>query len=293
MSIESGKLKAFVAEQSRPIYLGPRGGKWADSERTRSWRPLGSPRMPRVVPSRSVKTRVGLVVNVRGIGPVTTEPVDSDDSFPPAVASYKAVDDWLVYSGRDGSHGVVVGSEEGLKRWMEEVDEQKPRAKVQEWEATKHGGSAEVEEARLAGKRVADAFELDVPLNFLVQAGADAHGESSYNSVAVVNAHLGGVQEFAGVFSGIELPAGAHIAAHEVAHSAFSSNPQIGHEFIQEVATHKAKYGALTLYHALSSDFEGAMEAASLFVNAPVEMEKRAGALFVATKRWFDFGSPR
>jgi hypothetical protein len=44
------------------------------------------------------------------------EPTDGDDSFPPAIAAYELKDGYVLYTGRNGSEGVVAGTKAELAK---------------------------------------------------------------------------------------------------------------------------------------------------------------------------------
>jgi hypothetical protein len=229
-------------------------------------------------------------VEVPGVGRFIAEPPDSDDTFPPAIASYRDIGGWLFYTGHDGSQGVIAGSRDTLEQWKEHVDRLPKRSTPQSeaWDEFRHDGGERIAGARRAGKAVADAFGLSNEVEFLVQGVEPTSGEHLSDRARVVNAHTDAVQEYTGAFSGLKMQQGAHTAAHEMAHQAFSKDPEAGHAVMRAVREHTIRHGALTMYHAISgSSHEGLMEAAALYVLAPREMAQRAPALYAALHHWF------
>ena len=261
-------------------FMGPRGGKWADAQHTIPWKEQG-------FKHRSEGAAVGEKITVAGIGKFVTEPTDGDDSFPLAVRSFKEVGGWVVYEGKNGSQGVVVGTKEDLNTWKAAVTSQKAEAPQKDWDSS-DGGAANIEAAKEAAHKVSSAFGLKQKLKFVTQEGKSTQGEHGGDAI-ILNGHLGGKEKYSGAFEGIEVPQGAHTAAHEMAHAAFSSNPESGAKAMSAVAAHANDHGPVTAYHGFSdSHFEGLMEAAALYANAPEEMKKKAPELYEAIREWFE-----
>ena len=222
-------------------------------------------------------------VTVLGHGPLWTEPTDTEDSFPPMIASYEIVDGWVVYTGRNGSVGIVVGTRDELRAWKRQVALQLSLLDASApvpWSAD-HGGRTHVREAIRTARRVLDAFGLDADVAVWVKEGQRAEGAAG-DPIYLLNVHRGDV----GVYiDGIELPIGSQIAAHEAAHLAWDAG---GPQVMQAIQQHLRDGGEpMSTYHAFSNDAEGVMEAAALYVLAPRRFRKAAPGVFAAVAEWF------
>lgn len=217
------------------------------------------------------------MVSVPGIGKVWAEPTDTDDTFPPAIASYEARGGWLVYHGRDGSVGVVVGSRRELQDWMSAVDRLSrsgggggaPRP----WSAS-DGGAANIAKATAAARRVFPG----VVLRFLTDESGGGGGEHGAEAT-VINAHLDDTTDV----GGSRVHAGSKTAAHEAAHRAFSSNPDAGRTAMAALKRWGRK---VSIYHSLAGDFEGLMDSAAWWALDPRAMQRKAPDLFAAVEAW-------
>lgn len=218
------------------------------------------------------------LVNVVGMGKVWAEPPDGDDTFPPSIASYDFVDGWLVYRGRNGSEGAIVGKLRELQKWVQEVDKWTKGAPVKQasrpWEAS-DGGADNLKKATHAAKKVFPSVRLE----FLVNDNGDVEGDHRSSGALVVNAHLNLTVKI----GNSTVHSGSKTAAHEAAHEAFSRNPAVGRKVTEALK----KWGkSVSLYHAMAGDFEGTMEAAAWWALAPQDMQRSAPELFEAVSDW-------
>ena len=132
-------------------------------------------------------------VAVEGVGRVTTELPDGDDSFPPAVKSYEAIDGWLFYKGHNGSHGVIVGSKDDLFKWMAAVDRENDRYPVitEIWDEAKHGGANHVKQAINMARKTARKFGISITLKIYVDSRPMAASNAGGDHIDLVNVHTG------------------------------------------------------------------------------------------------------
>jgi len=226
---------------------------------------------------RSVGGKVAMVA-VPGIGKVWAEPPDTDDTFPMAIARYELKDGWLVYHGRDGSVGVIVGKLKELERWVKEVDRivkmSPPPAKERPWKPS-DGGKANLAKATRAAKRVLPTIKIE----FFVKPHGDVEGDSLAGRARVVNAHLDNTTEVGGT----KVHHGSKTAAHEAAHAVYAKDPAAGALATKAL---KAWGKGVSVYHGLAGDLEGTMEAAAWWALAPKHMERTAPELFDAFEAW-------
>jgi len=249
---------------------------------------------PGVNAPKSAKGKPGMV-KVPGRGSLYAEPPDTDDTFPPMIASYEVIDGWLIYEGRNGSEGIIVGPPAALDKWVADVERELKlnpvrTSEVVEWTPT-HGGSQHVKRAKDAAKKAGKVLGVgSIAVEVWVAPGARQEGEASVGGrgLKLTNVHEGGTVEYHGPLQGIKLPTGAQIAAHEVAHSAFSKNAAKGKKAVQalkEWVQANRKY--ITMYHSLSgSHLEGLMDLASLYVNAPTKLKAKAPELYKVIEDW-------
>jgi len=238
----------------------------------------------------SIQTKPWQVVRVPGLGAITTEPFDTDDTFSGAVASYEVVDGWLVYHGRNGSVGVVVGTASELKNWARLVDNMMKLSPLKEsWEWTpEDGGEQYVKKAVKLAERVMGIFGERVPIEVWVEEGGAAPRGSVVGGkgLTLVNVHLGPSAGSKDYLGGTRLPHYLQIAAHEGAHLGYHKG---GKQVLRALQTHVKEGGdSLTLYHALAGHFEGVMEAAAFYVLAPGQFRKAAPEVYEATRNWFE-----
>ena len=251
-------------------YIGPRGGKWADPQHTVSWQ-------DKPEHHRSINGKEGMVT--AGGKRLYAESPDTEDSMPPAIASFQTTDGWLVYTGRNGSEGVVVGSAPQLVKWKADVRRDlrlSPIAKPAVPWTPRDGGSSRIALAEKTAELTAQAFgQPKVRISFFTDGRSGAGGEASHLGTSVTNAHTKAHTEYTGVFEGVTAPQGAHMAAHETAHVMYGVNPQAGKAAEAAVAAHTKAHGALTLYHAVSNHHEGLMEAVGIYMLNSKAMTQR------------------
>lgn len=65
----------------------------------------GSIQAPNSIKAKPGKDRA----KIPGKGTFVVEPLDGDDTFPPAIDSFEVIDGWVLYRGTNGSEGVVGG----------------------------------------------------------------------------------------------------------------------------------------------------------------------------------------
>lgn len=224
---------------------------------------------------KSLQTKPSMV-HVEGIGKVWAEPFDGDDTFPPAIKSYEFKDGWLVYHGKNGSVGVIVGKKKDLEQWISDVEKgvkEHPQKSVRPWEPS-DGGSDNLQKATKAAKKVLRSIRLE----FLTREGGSVEGVHG-TVPTVVNAHLDATVEVGGV----RMHAGSKTAAHEAAHEAFARRSTEGRAALEAL---KSWGGTVSLYHAIAGDFEGLMDAAAWWALAPAKMKRTAPELHDAVTAW-------
>ena len=237
----------------------------------------------RLALARSIGGKEGWVKSLR----LHAESTDADDTFPTIIANYRAQDGWLVYRGRNGSEGIVVGTAAELAAWKRRVDAElrsRPIATHRPWKSS-DGGKARLQRATVAANKVAAMFGLPKPkIEFVTVSDNKVHGNYS-GKLTLYNAHLPGTLRYQGRFDGVESPIGEHLAAHEMAHHAFVQTSG-GRAAMQTLERFSAKHGAVTLYHALSDSFEGLMDTTALYVLHSAEVTRRAPRLAAALRAW-------
>lgn len=236
--------------------------------------------------NNSVGGTPGQRIKIPGLGLLTTETTDTEDSFPPAIASYEVVGGWVVYHGRNGSLGVVVGSAQDLRKWAYQVDaylKLSPLTKAPKLWTPRDGGARYVKEARAAAQRVLRALGVSAQVEVYIQEGADAWGEASGKTLSLYNVHQ--TPRNVSYIGGIKLPTHTQVAAHEAAHLGFSRG---GRPVIKALREHTKQGGRyLSVYHSVAGDFEGVMEAAALYALAPEKFKDAAPLVYAATREWF------
>jgi hypothetical protein len=244
-------------------------------------------RMAKLVAPNSVKAKpFKTKAVVMGKGSYICEPVDGDDSFPPAIERYEVIDGWVFYHGTNGSEGVIAGSQRDLENWVRDVEQQKavrsPNGKGRLW-VPHDGGEHFVEAAVEAGERMLKHGGIHAEIRVWIQPGVQPSGEYQQNVLNLVNIHEGGTARMIG---GITLPLGEQIAAHEAAHAVFSRVSR-GRKVMEVLADREARNeDYLSAYHSLAGHFEGAMEAASLWLLAPGKLKAVARDVYDATQEW-------
>jgi hypothetical protein len=226
---------------------------------------------------KSIKGKVAMV-DVPGHGKMWAEPPDTDDTFPPAIASFEFVDGWLVYHGRNGSLGVIVGTKPELERWTAEVGDWAKRAPEpdapRDWTPA-DGGRSNIAKATKAAKRV----DRGVRLQFMVDGTERVSGEHHMNGATVINAHI----DQTDVVGGSKVHAGSKTAAHEAAHGMYSKDPKAGKAVTDALRQWGKK---VSMYHSLAGDFEGTMEAVAWWALDPKGMKRKAPGLFDVIQAW-------
>lgn len=221
-----------------------------------------------------------------------TDTPDGDDSFPPAVASYEAVDGWLVYRGRNGSEGVIVGPKSALLKWMADVDAtmlKYPLAKEVPWDPRIHGGEANVEACLKAAKRVLQNFGL--PLKYTVSVSTDPMASSSAGNgkLQFVNVHKSTTADFLG---GVAVPYSESCGAHEASHLGFTARNDRG-RYVLDILKERQQKGLpyLSTYHAMGGHLEGTAEAGAFYTLKPRVLLREAPEVYAAVAWWFGDGS--
>lgn len=230
----------------------------------------------------------GGMVPVPGIGRLHPEPVDGEDSFPPAVARYEAIDGWLVYHGRNGSIGVIVGSPRDLAAWMGEVDRwtaTAPARSREPWSADRHGGEANVAATMAAARETLRRFGIDgVTLEAWVDPSPNAPSDASRRKIQFANPHLDQRTELLGV----SVPKSRQLGAHEASHVGMIEHNAEGRAVIEVLQRREARgLDYLSLYHALAGHGEGLAEAGAAYVLIPDALRQHDAELYDAVARWF------
>jgi len=210
------------------------------------------------------------------------ESVDGDDSFPPAVATYTPGDGYVFYRGRNGSEGVVVGSETEIAKWMSDVNDEvaaRPLSNYAKW-TEQDGGGQYVARAKTAASKAAKAFGLKEPdIEFGVMGSSSAGGEHG-SRLVIFNAHKNDPSEFNFKTSATK---GEHVAAHEVMHQVYSQNPELGKQLMQRLAKSDK---SISLYQHVGSNFEGLMDLGAAYVVSPNELKAYSSELHSIAHDW-------
>ena len=226
-------------------------------------------------------------VRLPGFGLLWTEPVDSEDAFPGAIGSYEVVDGWIVYHGRNGSVGIVVGSPDELRKWASDVDRLLDVASVKAsrlW-TPDDGGEKYVKEAVRVAQAVLRALgESGAQVEVWVEDGSSPSGEASGSLLRLSNVHLGSAGGSKS-FLGVKIPHYLSVAAHEAAHLGFHRGGRDVIEALRAFRKHGGEY--LTTYHSLAGDFEGVMEAAAMYALRPDGLLRKAPEVYEAVQDWF------
>jgi hypothetical protein len=230
--------------------------------------------------------KVGSSVTVNG-GKYEVEPVDSDYSFPPAVQSYQLIDGYMFYTGRDGSEGVVSGTKDDIAKWVQDVDknilENPPEdSKISAW-VPKDGGEELVASAKKSAEKTAETFGISMPkLKFGSRKSSfGIGGDASHDGVFVVNAHKDSPAAF--LFKSPNVTQGMHFAAHEVAHHAYSSDPDLAKSYAEKLSGLKK---SVSVYGGIAGKLENLMEAAAAYVTAPDELKSYSPEIFNVIEDW-------
>lgn len=230
------------------------------------------------------------LVDVDGVGRITTEPVDSDDAFPPAVESYEVSGGWLVYHGHDGSIGAMIGSKASLTKWMANVDKENNDHPVvtELWDESKHGGGQLVRDTLAMANKTLKKFGIPpIQMEVWVSTRAMAATTANRNKITFVNIHNGHNEKILGV----PLPWSKKVGAHEASHIGFMHHRDRG-QYVMDVLKWRNLHNkpAISLYHALSGDFEGTAEAGAAYMLIPKVMESDEPELHAACAYWFGDG---
>lgn len=240
----------------------------------------------RKAPKSIVQTKPEMIV-ISGLGRVWVEPVDGDDTFPPAIASYSFIDGWLTYVGRRGELGAVFGPVRELEEWMKQVDyltKNKNLTKSREWKPS-DGGEKIKKEAVAMATSVLKRLGQNATIKIVVDPKtSEPHGNAGGSTITLFNIHKAtGKQRYA---RGISAPQHLHVAAHEASHIGWS---RAKGSLLLSILEEREKEGLpyLTPYHALNGHFEGSMEAAALYVLRPRDMKKAFPRIYDGVRLWF------
>lgn len=282
---ETAELVGHKATTLKSQYLVPglernyveRGGKVVDNLAKQSTLKVASDISQAV---HSIHGEPGVRIRIPGLGWLWTEPHDSEDSFSAIIASYEVVEGWVVYKGRNGSEGVVVGTKAQLEKWAEDIQSSAKPATSVPWDEAVHGGGNLVREATQSAQAVLRALGVSAEIQFWVRGNGGPEGAAAGNLISLWNVHkpVSPVR----FINGISLPAHMKVAAHEAAHLGFHKG---GRAVVEALKAHGGEY--MSAYHALAGHFEGAMEAAALYALAPRKFAGAAPEVFAATQRWF------
>jgi len=238
-------------------------------------------------------------VNLPGHGTLWTDTPEGDDSFPPAIASYAPKDGWLLYTGRDGSVGIIVGSPEDVQNWMLAVDEnlaRHPLAVEEPWREAKHGGADHVASAIEAARTVFAKFGQ--PLRQVKVAVSTDHMAPSHpmgvDGISLVNVHQPAKARFIADRKGTQevvVPRPAKVGAHEASHVGFGLRNDAAHYVIEVLkARQTAEKPYLSTYHAFMGHAEGAAEAGAFYTLLPDLLREVAPEVHDAVAWWFGDG---
>lgn len=222
-------------------------------------------------------------VRLPGWGLLWTEPHDSDDAFAPMIASWQMVDGWVIYKGRNGSEGIVVGSKADLIKWDKDIQlhqSMTPDTKPVPWDAATHGGEKFVRQAISAAQGVLKALGVSAKIEVLAHDRHRMEGSATGSTLTLINVHR--PPQMVSYIGGIRLPAHMQVAAHEAAHLGYTKGGRAVMELLKE-----RKGEALSVYHSLAGHFEGAMEAAALYALVPRKLQKVAPDVHAAVQKWF------
>lgn len=210
----------------------------------------------------------------------------SDDTFPPAIASYEIKDGYIIYTGRNGSEGVVTGTEAEAEKWMADVRKEvqsNPPAGNQGrgWEPS-DGGLENVQAAKAIVHETATKFGIETPSVRLVVVDRPMEGgEHTYSTVSLNNPHLKSENKSLNFKTSVSTE--VHIASHETVHSAYASNPERGAHFAGIL---KSSGETVSIYHSFAGHFEGLMDLGAAYVHSPQELKKYSPKLFDIADGW-------
>lgn len=244
---------------------------------------------PHINAPNSVKGKPGMV-RVPGRGKLYAEPPDTEDTFPPAIASYEIIDGWVVYKGRNGSEGVIVGTQLQLDTWASEVakwTKDIPQEEARPW-TPKDGDQDKVRAALAAAKKASQVLKVGtVSVKVWVEKGRVSGGDFAGNTLNLYNVDRAKNVSYFGTLQGVKLPAASAVAAHEVGHMAFAKHSSRSHVALKALTAWRKKHKVyLTIYHSLSGDFEGLMDLAALYVLKPDVLKQKDAELFKVMTDW-------
>lgn len=246
--------------------------------------------------AKSTTTPPGKRVVLPIIGTLWTEAPDSDDAFPPAVASYEARDGYLYYRARNGAEGILVGTPQEVARWMRDVDDwlrRQPLAQEEPWSEDKHGGAEHVRAGIEAARNTFARFGL--PLGEVrVRVSTDPAAASNPlhpSGIVLVNVHNGSTDTFLGPDGdySVRVSRAEKVGAHEAAHIGYSVRNAEARAVTSLLAEReRAKKPYLSLYHAFAGHMEGTAEAGAFYMLRPDTLRAVAPDVYAAVARWFD-----
>ena len=221
-------------------------------------------------------------------GRLSTDSPEGDDTFPPAIASYEVIDGWLVYRGRDGSEGVIVGPRASLLKWMADVDalvSKYPLPTQVPWDPKLHGGEANVKACLHAAKEVLQKFGLPLRYTIMVSTDPMASSAPGHREIQFVNVHLNNTADFLG---GVTVPYCESCGAHEASHLGFSARNDRGRAVL-DVLKERQRKGLpyLSTYHAMGGHLEGTAEAGAFYTLKPAVLLREAPEVHAAVAWWF------
>jgi len=227
---------------------------------------------------------------IPGKGTFFVEPLDDDDTFPPAIDSFEIVDGWVFYHGTNGSEGVVGGPQRKLDQWADEVKKFREmrkeygHAKAKPWTVA-DGGEANVNAAIEAAEHMFRLGGVRAEIRVWIEGGGKPSGSASGGVLNLTNVHLGG--SGSDYIGGTSLSIPAQVGAHEAAHIVFAHGAGKAKGLMELLKKRGAEgQDALSMYHAVAGHFEGVMEAAALYVLAPNKLKVAAPDVYEATAHW-------
>lgn len=254
------------------------------TKRTKSWdeskHPRGQPDNAGQFassPGGGTATAEGDEVRIGG-SKYWAERVDSDDAFPPAIASYELKDGHVFYTGRNGSEGVVTGTPDEIAKWMSDV---RKEVKANPPEGNKHrswnesdGGKDRIDAAKQASANTARLFGIDAPrVEFTVAEKPLELGEHGGEKLTVANAHTG--DQYPLAFGDVDQ--GAHVAAHETMHAVYGKHTERAQQAMKEL---EASGKSVSMYGGIAGSFEGLMELGAAYSHSPDKLKQHDPELY-------------
>lgn len=229
--------------------------------------------------------KVGDWITLDG-GKYVVESFDTDDSFPPAVASYELKDGAIFYRGRNGSEGVVSGTPEEAEKWMREVREWIKREPPEDnrgrpWTEA-DGGAENVKAALDMVTKTAAAFGIQAPpVNMeVVKRPLEMSAHAASGSISLVNSHQR--EKETGLAFESDVSREVHVAAHETAHAAYAASPE-SPRYVEEL---KRSGQVVSVYHNFAGAFEGLMDLGAAYVHSPDKLKAYSPKLYDIADRW-------